>query len=118
MTVAESKFMELVPTHLRNISKQLETLNETIAGLTGTPNNNDESSCKDYLIKETIVLLAADLYQIIYDKMENWSDTAETIIDLAEEFEKKLQWRKDDTEDRDFIEELEKFEKKVKKEYK
>lgn len=68
----------------------------------------------DYLLKETIVMLAADLYQDIYnsDNCDGWSDACETIISLAQKFERKLNW--DKNEDKlDYIEELEKFEKKV-----
>ena len=124
MTKAVLKFMEMVPSHLRNISKQLETLNMNISSLTGTlaqnkPNENKDEEIfpKDYLIKETIVMLAVDLYKTIYDKKGNFADTAKEIIDLAEEFETQLQWRTDGTEDRDFIEKLEKFEEKVSKRY-
>lgn len=67
---------------------------------------------KDYLLKETIALLSADLYQIIYDKEDyTWSDATREIIELAERFEKELNWQDDD--DRDYILELEKFEDKI-----
>ena len=66
---------------------------------------------KDYLLKETIVLLSSDLFNKIYNHSDGWSDTAETIIKLAGEFEKELNWQDDDT--RDYLEELEKFESRV-----
>lgn len=69
---------------------------------------------KTYLLQETIAQLSADLYQQIYDKKETWSDTCEKIISLAKKFEKELNWQEFD--ERDYIEELEKFEKKVLKE--
>ena len=124
MTNAELKFMEIVPSHLMNISKQLETLNKNISFLANSlaqnkPENNkdEEISHKDYLIKETIVMLAVDLYEAVFDKKGNFADTAKEIIDLANVFETQLQWRTDGTENRDFIEELEKFEEKVTKKY-
>ena len=63
------------------------------------------------LLKETIVLLSADLYQDIYNKTECWDDAVGEIIGLAEKFEQELNWQEDD--ERDYIIELEKFEKKV-----
>ena len=66
---------------------------------------------KDYLLKETIVLLSSDLFDKIYNHSDGWGDTAETIIKLAGEFEKELNWQDDDT--RDYLEELEKFETRV-----
>jgi hypothetical protein len=68
------------------------------------------------LLKETIVLLSADLYQDIYNKTGCWGDAVDEIIGLAEEFEKELNWQEDD--ERDYIIELEKFEKKVLEEIK
>lgn len=68
---------------------------------------------KQYLLMETIVLLSADLYQTIYDSRDdgNYGDVASEIIGLAKQFEKELDWKDDDS--RDYITELEKFEKKV-----
>lgn len=65
-----------------------------------------------YLLMETIVMLSADLFQEIYEKYETWSDTCEEIIKLAKQFEEELDW--DANCDKfDYIEELEKFEQKV-----
>ena len=66
---------------------------------------------KEHLLKETIVLLAADIYQDIYDDSEGWGDAVERVISLAEQFEKELNWQEND--ERDYIIELEKFERKV-----
>lgn len=66
---------------------------------------------KEQLKKETIVLLAADIYQDVYNYVGCWGDAVETIVSLAEEFEKELNWQEGD--ERDYIEELEKFEAKV-----
>lgn len=68
---------------------------------------------KDRLLKETIVLLSADLYQTFYDSDEcgGWDEAVTKIISLAEQFEKELDWH--DGDERDYIFELEKFEKKV-----
>ena len=68
---------------------------------------------KDRLLKESIVLLSADLYQTIYDHEHcgGWGDAIDTIISLAEKFENELNWK--DYEERDYLKELEKFEQKV-----
>lgn len=68
---------------------------------------------RERLTKETIVLLAADIYQTIYDRDEcdGWGDACDDIIRYAEQFEKELDWQEDD--ERDYIVELEKFERKV-----
>ena len=65
------------------------------------------------LLQETIVLLAADLYQTIYDRDDcgGWGDACDDIIRYAKQFEKELKWK--DCDDRDYITELEKFEQKV-----
>lgn len=79
------------------------------------PEKPDEERRKkrERLTKETIVLLAADIYQTIYDRDEcdGWGDACDDIIRYAEQFEKELDWQEDD--ERDYIVELEKFEKKV-----
>lgn len=79
------------------------------------PEKPDEERRKkrERLTKETIVLLAADIYQTIYDRDEcdGWGDACDDIIRYAEQFEKELDWQEDD--ERDYMVELEKFEKKV-----
>lgn len=79
------------------------------------PEKPDEERRKkrERLTKETIVLLAADIYQTIYDRDEcdGWGDACDDIIRHAEQFEKELDWQEDD--ERDYMVELEKFEKKV-----
>ena len=63
---------------------------------------------------ETIVMLSADLYHDIYEnECEFWTDTYERIINLGKQFEKQLNWNTYGTEDRDYIEELERFEQQV-----
>jgi len=64
---------------------------------------------KEKLFLETVVLLSADLYETIYKLLGHYGDTVDKIIELAEKFEDKLNWQKDDT--RDYTEELEKFER-------
>ena len=79
------------------------------------PEKQDEERSKkrDRLMKETVVLLAADLYQNIYDRddCDGWGDACDDIIRYAEQFEKELDWQEDD--ERDYIKELEKYEQKV-----
>ena len=62
---------------------------------------------------ENAVLLAADMYKEIYDKSDGWGDTVEKITSLAVQFEEELNWQEDD--ERDYIEELMKFEDKISK---
>ena len=71
---------------------------------------------RDYLLKESIVMLAADLYQDIYDNdgCDGFTDACETIIELAEEFERRLNWIANG-DNLDYLEELEKFETNVRK---
>lgn len=66
---------------------------------------------KQRLISESIVLLSADIYQDIYGKTGCWGDAVDEIIRLAEMFEDELGWEDDD--ERDYLLELEKFEKRV-----
>lgn len=75
--------------------------------------SDEQRKKRDTLLKETIVLLAADLYKDIYDSHPcgGWGDACDDIIRYAKQFEKELDWQEDD--DRDYIVELEKFEKKV-----
>lgn len=71
---------------------------------------------RDNLLKESIVMLSADLYQDIYDtdECDRFTDACETIIELAEEFEKRLNWIANG-DNLDYLEELEKFETSVRK---
>ena len=71
---------------------------------------------RDYLLKESIVMLAADLYQDIYDTdgCDGFTDACETIIELAEKFERKINWIANG-DNLDYLEELEKFETNVRK---
>ena len=62
---------------------------------------------------ENAILLAADMYKEIYDKSDGWGDAVEKITSFAVQFEKELNWQKDD--ERDYIEELMKFEDKISK---
>ena len=86
-------------------------LNEIISWEEHWERKGREHKDKDYLLKETIVLLSSDLFEKVYNHSDGWDDTAEKIIKLAEEFEKELNWQDDDT--RDYLEELEKFENRV-----
>ncbi len=71
---------------------------------------------KERLLQETIVLLAADIYQTIYesDACDGWGDACDDIIRYAKQFEKELNWQEDD--ERDYIVELERFEERILKE--
>ena len=73
----------------------------------------EQAKKRDYLLKETIVMLAADIYQTIYDRDDcgGWGDACDEIIRYAEQFEKELDWQEDDS--RDYMAELEKFEQKI-----
>lgn len=62
------------------------------------------------LICETIVLLAADLYQKVYDKCECYTEACREIVRIANQFEEELNWVEND--ERDYIIELEKFEER------
>ena len=69
----------------------------------------------DMLLKETIVMLTADLWSEVYDRCEGCTEAASMLIGLAERFERELDWRGAD-ETRDYLEELAKFEDKVRDE--
>ena len=79
-----------------------------------TEHKKELAKRRDYLLKESIVMLAADLYQDIYnsDDCDGFTDACETIIHLAQKFERKLDWEKNG-DNLDYIEELEKFEREV-----
>lgn len=68
----------------------------------------------ELLLQETICLLSADLYQKLYspENGRGYQETARTIIDYANEFEKRLNWQ-GDSDTRDYIFELEKFEEEI-----
>lgn len=69
---------------------------------------------KERLLQETIVMLSADMFQTIYDSDDGggWGDACDDIIRYAKQFEDELNWQEDDQ--RDYIEELEKFEQRIK----
>lgn len=66
---------------------------------------------KQQLLYETIALLSADIYEKVYACLYGWGATVEAIVQHAKEFEEQLDWQPDDK--RDYIEELESFEKKL-----
>lgn len=68
---------------------------------------------RDRLLMETIAVLSADVYGIIYNPEEGmgWSETAAKVIQMAEQFEQEMDWKPND--ERDFIDELEKFERRI-----
>lgn len=72
-----------------------------------------ETKEKEYTYKEmeNAVLIAADIYQKIYDVSEGWDDAVRRVCDYAVAFEKELNWQEFD--ERDYTIELEKFEKKI-----
>lgn len=63
------------------------------------------------LFCETLVMLSADLFQTINEESPDCTATCEKIVSLAQDFEARLDWKKDD--ERDYIIELEKFEEEV-----
>lgn len=69
---------------------------------------------KQTLLEETICLLSADLYKNLYNPENEcgYAETASQIIRYAKQFEKELNWQGEDDE-RDYIFELEKFEKSL-----
>lgn len=78
------------------------------------PFTDEKLHRKDSLLKETIVLLAADLYETFYTRLDStdYHVAVDKIISHAEEFERRLDWQEDD--ERDYIEELEKYEQEIK----
>ena len=67
------------------------------------------------LLKETLVLLSADLFEELYAVRGECKAVCQELVRLAERFEKELDWKGDDDE-RDYIVELEKFEDSIRKE--
>ena len=70
------------------------------------------------LLQESIVFLAVELYQKLYDgDIEGVSDDAFAcageVIDLAKKFEEELNWQVDD--ERDYLDEIDKFVEKVRR---
>ena len=72
-------------------------------------------SRQDRLLLETAVILSADIFVNIYTTDDehggNYQTTAQRVIELAKQFEKELNWQPDDN--RNFLEELEKFENRI-----
>ena len=69
-----------------------------------------------HLRDETLILMAADIYQKIYDMSDDNMDynrAARIVRVLADKFEKELDWQGSENEERDYILELEKFEEKA-----
>lgn len=66
---------------------------------------------REKLLQETIAMLSADIYEKLYERLNEWGTTVETIVTLAKVFEERLNWQVND--ERDYIFELEKFEKEV-----
>ena len=69
-------------------------------------------------LTESMILLSADLYLRLYRMMPDvsYSECAIIIKKAAEEFEEQLDWR-GELEERDYLEELRKFEEKKLKEW-
>jgi hypothetical protein len=85
--------------------------------MTLTTNTENEIGFKRkdfYLLGETMVMMGADLFEKLYDMSDelDYTSTAVEIRDAAIEFEEQLDWKSDGSEERDYIEELEKFEQK------
>ena len=80
-----------------------------------TPTNYIKTTKKDFdLLGETMVIMGADLFQALYDMMEDsdFTSVASQIRDASIEFERELDWKTDGTEERDYLLELERFEAK------
>ena len=71
---------------------------------------------KEGLWRETIAILAGDIYNSVYEKLGGTFETAQEIIDLAKKFEESRNWKVSDYES-DYILELEKFEEKILESY-
>lgn len=73
---------------------------------------------KLYKLLENAILLSADIFNDIYNsnRICGYNEAVDEIIKLADEFEKKLDWKEDDQ--RNYLDELESFECEVKKRYK
>jgi hypothetical protein len=85
--------------------------------MTLTTNTENEIGFKRkdfYLLGETMVMMGADLFEKLYNMSDelDYTSTAVEIRDAAIEFEEQLDWKSDGSEERDYIEELEKFEQK------
>lgn len=65
-----------------------------------------------YKLAETFILMADDIYQKIYNMsgVEGYDVAVELLHDAALRFERELDWQGGETEERDYIIELEKFE--------
>ena len=62
------------------------------------------------LFCETVVMLSADLYEKINERLPDFSAVCKEIVSLAQKFEKELDWdNKEET--KDYLDELDKFEK-------
>ena len=96
---------ELTDESLESILKEIH------AHETSVHRSGSQQLDKDRLLKETIALLSADIYSQVYEHSCGWGEAVESIVNLAEEFEKELNWQLHD--ERDYIEELERFERKV-----
>ena len=67
-----------------------------------------------YKLAETFILIAADIYQKIYNMSQvgGYDVAVELVHDAALRFEHELDWQGGETEERDYILEMEKFEEK------
>ena len=84
--------------------------------------NNDadkviHTTLKERILRdETLVLMAADIYQRVYDMSDDNMDynrAARIVAVLADQFEKELDWQGGENESRDYIFELEAFEERA-----
>lgn len=62
---------------------------------------------KNALLQETIVQITASIYPQVYEKCECFTEASAEIIRLAKKFEDELNWQDDD--ERDYLDELDKF---------
>ena len=65
-------------------------------------------------LAETFIMLAADIYQKVYNMSEiyDYTTAARLVQEAAIRFEHELDWQGGETEERDYIIELEKFEER------
>ena len=85
----------------------------------GQKTNKKKNKPSQRLIQETIAIMSADMFDFIYKHDDiNGGDTlatAQRIIELAVDFENKLDWENNDEETEDYLLALEQYEEEEKK---
>lgn len=63
------------------------------------------------MVENAMIVMSGDMFQKIYDKLGEWTATADEIRYMAREFVSELKWKGEEDE-RDWIIELQRFEDK------